>query len=594
MTISATQVQEAYLAYFGRPADAGGLAYWQTQSDVSTMDAGFAASTEYANLYANMNPTQRVTQVYQDVLGRAPDSGGLAYWTGQLSAGSQTVSSLVATILNVVLTEPAGSVDLNTIDNRLTYAASFTTAVSASAADIADYSGVAASDVARTAMSAVVDTQASITAALAALPTSVTAVTAAGVVPGTTLDISGYTGLYDLSNYIPPVSVLNITSASANVSLLNLASAVTINDNYPGDENSTLTLAHTGTAQSHFMTVNYNSESTVPLLSTISLNSTGDSAVSFNTPASGGGISHYAPSFGINESDNALNTLILTGGDYITLNNVATDVGANIAVGTTVASSLVKIDASGTTGGLDIEAGAGATAHSVSYSGLVIYGGSKGIDDITNWADNGMIIGGAQAGSSSIYTNDSYNHFEVWGNNATIDDSKSASTDILTLHGANDSALLGPGPALYSVVPIQVYVLDASNVLYNIGTDNITVGTGITTVFDELVLAASANGNILAINGSINNCSLNFSSATPQDGSLGAAASVAGAQSLDQAINIFTGTDSGKVVWFQYGGNTYIEAVGQAYSNYAASEIVKLTGLVDLSHSAITNGLLHI
>ncbi len=44
MTISATQVQEAYLAYFGRPADAGGLAYWQTQSDVSTMDAGFAAS----------------------------------------------------------------------------------------------------------------------------------------------------------------------------------------------------------------------------------------------------------------------------------------------------------------------------------------------------------------------------------------------------------------------------------------------------------------------------------------------------------------------------------------------------------------------
>jgi hypothetical protein len=44
MTISATQVQETWLVYFGHSADAGGFAYWQTQSDVSTMDVGFAAS----------------------------------------------------------------------------------------------------------------------------------------------------------------------------------------------------------------------------------------------------------------------------------------------------------------------------------------------------------------------------------------------------------------------------------------------------------------------------------------------------------------------------------------------------------------------
>ena len=45
---------------------------------------------------------------------------------------------------------------------------------------------------------------------------------------GTALDISGYTGIYDLSSTTPAVSTLNITSASANASLLNLASNVTI------------------------------------------------------------------------------------------------------------------------------------------------------------------------------------------------------------------------------------------------------------------------------------------------------------------------------------------------------------------------------
>ena len=43
MAITAAQVQQAYLSYFGRPADAVGLNYWMT-SDVATMDAGFAAS----------------------------------------------------------------------------------------------------------------------------------------------------------------------------------------------------------------------------------------------------------------------------------------------------------------------------------------------------------------------------------------------------------------------------------------------------------------------------------------------------------------------------------------------------------------------
>ena len=73
MAISANAVQQAYLSYFGRPADAVGLNYWMT-SDVATMDAGFAASPEYATMYSGMSAVQRVNQVYLNVLGRAPDT----------------------------------------------------------------------------------------------------------------------------------------------------------------------------------------------------------------------------------------------------------------------------------------------------------------------------------------------------------------------------------------------------------------------------------------------------------------------------------------------------------------------------------------
>lgn len=58
MAITADVVQNAYLAYFGRPADPVGLNYWMAQADPAVMKAGFAASVEYATLYAGMTTVQ--------------------------------------------------------------------------------------------------------------------------------------------------------------------------------------------------------------------------------------------------------------------------------------------------------------------------------------------------------------------------------------------------------------------------------------------------------------------------------------------------------------------------------------------------------
>jgi hypothetical protein len=45
-------IEQLYVAYFNRPADRAGLAYWEAvaqarQGDLAGMSAAFAASTEY-------------------------------------------------------------------------------------------------------------------------------------------------------------------------------------------------------------------------------------------------------------------------------------------------------------------------------------------------------------------------------------------------------------------------------------------------------------------------------------------------------------------------------------------------------------------
>lgn len=158
--ISVTEVQKAYLAYFGRAADPVGLEYWMN-SDTATMRAGFAASAEYATLYSGMTSEQRVEQVYQNLLGRASDPEGKAYWVNEFNAGRETIGSLVVSMQTNAL-----GIDIGTINNRVTYAILFTAQLD-TPAEVADYSGTAVADRARTDMSAVTYTDASLATARA-------------------------------------------------------------------------------------------------------------------------------------------------------------------------------------------------------------------------------------------------------------------------------------------------------------------------------------------------------------------------------------------------------------------------------------------
>ena len=80
-----------YRAYFLRNPDHGGYAYWSTKRvagwSVSRISQEFALSSEFRNRYGSLANAGFVDRVYRNVMGRSPDAGGNAFWTGQLNKG---------------------------------------------------------------------------------------------------------------------------------------------------------------------------------------------------------------------------------------------------------------------------------------------------------------------------------------------------------------------------------------------------------------------------------------------------------------------------------------------------------------------------
>jgi len=90
-------VAHYYRSVLRRAPDVGGKAYWEGEAtrvvglgaDVNevwyTMATAFYFSAEYASL--GRDDAGFVTDLYNTFFNRAPDAGGLSYWTGQIAAG---------------------------------------------------------------------------------------------------------------------------------------------------------------------------------------------------------------------------------------------------------------------------------------------------------------------------------------------------------------------------------------------------------------------------------------------------------------------------------------------------------------------------
>ena len=87
-------VKGLYEDILNRPADAGGLRDWVSKIDGRRMSRTQVAAGFYGSVESR---TTRVKALYQEILNRAPDAGGLTHWVRQLSTmGDVVLASTLA------------------------------------------------------------------------------------------------------------------------------------------------------------------------------------------------------------------------------------------------------------------------------------------------------------------------------------------------------------------------------------------------------------------------------------------------------------------------------------------------------------------
>lgn len=182
------QVQQLYIAYFGRPADTIGLNFWANSIDaangsIAAVQAGFSASNESQALFGNKSTIDKVTAIYQNAFGRAPEPAGLAFWVARLDSGAVTQAQASWTIQ-----QSAGAGDAAVVQAKLVAAQAFTAQIDTTA-EIQGYQGTAAADSAR-AFLATVNSPATGNTAVANAASALAAAVAVGGTPGTTFTLT--------------------------------------------------------------------------------------------------------------------------------------------------------------------------------------------------------------------------------------------------------------------------------------------------------------------------------------------------------------------------------------------------------------------
>ena len=155
-----------YVAYYGRPGDAGGLDFWagkleEVNGNLMEIIDAFGNSMEFTERFGDLDDEELVNNIFLQLLGRDADSEGLNFYLNGLREGRFTLASIALNVAD-------GTKELDAIikANKLRAANAFTEAyVEAGAAY-----GKFQIDDAKLWLAEVGSTGASVTAALGRLP----------------------------------------------------------------------------------------------------------------------------------------------------------------------------------------------------------------------------------------------------------------------------------------------------------------------------------------------------------------------------------------------------------------------------------------
>ncbi|MEP6790463.1 MAG: DUF4214 domain-containing protein, partial [Ramlibacter sp.] len=181
MSITTTQLVELYLAYFGRPPDAGGIRYYTTGNfTLNDVVRSFSASPESKALHGEGFGAAQINAIYQNLFNRDAEPAGQAYWLAAVNSGSITPAQAALSIL-----QGAQNSDKTAVQNKLALASAFLVELDTER-EITGYAGDGPAALARTFLKTVDASATSLAAALAALQTQVSLVTGQTSAPGPT------------------------------------------------------------------------------------------------------------------------------------------------------------------------------------------------------------------------------------------------------------------------------------------------------------------------------------------------------------------------------------------------------------------------
>jgi hypothetical protein len=201
---SLSQVQSLYVAYYGRPADPVGLAFWAGVvdahgGDVSVIVQDFGNAPEFQARFANLGNNTLVNNLYQQMFGRDAEPDGLNFWVGLLASGSQTPAQVAQTIASL-----ATNMDLQVLTGRVALADAFTGNLATNTEALAYYNTVTGLEISRDYLNQVKGTTVDIVASYVATA----AETVATLLPSTGVSIP-----------LPTVSIGHVANSNAGFDL---------------------------------------------------------------------------------------------------------------------------------------------------------------------------------------------------------------------------------------------------------------------------------------------------------------------------------------------------------------------------------------
>ena len=117
-------IQKLYVAYYGRPADSEGYAYWTdrlAERDLAGILDAFSQSPEFEDRFGDLDNEALVDGLYRQLFNRSPEAEGLNFYTEALASGRSSLAEISLQIAN-----GAQNTDATILENKLTAAARFT------------------------------------------------------------------------------------------------------------------------------------------------------------------------------------------------------------------------------------------------------------------------------------------------------------------------------------------------------------------------------------------------------------------------------------------------------------------------------------